>query len=585
VCRIIELETGGISAAGWTPTTVRAFSVLPAFVHAVVDAFNALAGRHATVVVWDAPNDHRQVVVADTSYERMRREALTALGDAGLPVRSMLADIAPASVPIRGTGRRSVLLASADAASINAALAPLIDAGIRIDSVMTPAGALQSLARARRRIDRPEESAGDEIYVVVDDHVGCAALMRRGAMIAARTLPWGYVDETSGRRLLRPRQEVATRLEDDLAEFVAAAQSEGHGLSHIAVCGALPDLRSMAAQLVERLDVEVEPLDSMFGIEPEGLPTTSETFPDRVAELRLVWAAAADTRPALDLFRAGRTRARRMYLSRAAVAAGVAAGIGIGWMVQARWGPVVRSRPVASTARPATVSRPRPTPPAAKPIVAAAPSRSASAIQPAPPPVALRGGPVPAAASPSVSRPAAPPSRSGPGGFVSSVRPAPEPSSTTPIQGAPSSPAPAPVARGSALPTTPAPAPLPRTNPQSAPQVQPPSPQVRPPATPPVMPAAPPLVVPAPVATSSEPRSDTRPSTVAPARRSAPAEIPLAFEATLGTILYGPDRRLAIIDGRIVGEGDEVRGARIVQITPNAVMLRDAQGRLRRLGP
>jgi hypothetical protein len=40
---------------------------------------------------------------------------------------------------------------------------------------------------------------------------------------------------------------------------------------------------------------------------------------------------------------------------------------------------------------------------------------------------------------------------------------------------------------------------------------------------------------------------------------------------------------LAIVDGRIVGEGDEIRGAQVVEITQNAVLLRDAQGRLRRL--
>jgi hypothetical protein len=59
--------------------------------------------------------------------------------------------------------------------------------------------------------------------------------------------------------------------------------------------------------------------------------------------------------------------------------------------------------------------------------------------------------------------------------------------------------------------------------------------------------------------------------------------VPLPFDAQLGTILYSPDRRLAIIDGRIVGPGDEIRGARVIDITSNAVTLRDAQGRLRRL--
>jgi hypothetical protein len=51
----------------------------------------------------------------------------------------------------------------------------------------------------------------------------------------------------------------------------------------------------------------------------------------------------------------------------------------------------------------------------------------------------------------------------------------------------------------------------------------------------------------------------------------------------LGTILYSPDRKLAIVNGRIVGPGDEVNGARIVDITPTTVLLRDAQGRLRNL--
>jgi hypothetical protein len=67
------------------------------------------------------------------------------------------------------------------------------------------------------------------------------------------------------------------------------------------------------------------------------------------------------------------------------------------------------------------------------------------------------------------------------------------------------------------------------------------------------------------------------------ARPAPPQPAPLPFDAVLGTILYSPDRKLAIIDGQIVGPGDVVRGARVIDITPNAVMLRDSQGRLRRL--
>jgi hypothetical protein len=99
--------------------------------------------------------------------------------------------------------------------------------------------------------------------------------------------------------------------------------------------------------------------------------------------------------------------------------------------------------------------------------------------------------------------------------------------------------------------------------------------------------AVPPVAVP-PLAVKAE-----RPVPVAPLDRSAPAparvkaapppEAAVPFDAVLGTILYSPDRKLAIIDNRIVGVGDEVRGARVTEITPGAVLLRDGQGKLRRL--
>jgi hypothetical protein len=69
---------------------------------------------------------------------------------------------------------------------------------------------------------------------------------------------------------------------------------------------------------------------------------------------------------------------------------------------------------------------------------------------------------------------------------------------------------------------------------------------------------------------------------VAPPAR--PPEVAVPFDASLATILYSPDRKLAIIDGRIVGVGDEVRGARVTDITPSAVFLRDRDGKLRRIG-
>ncbi len=45
------------------------------------------------------------------------------------------------------------------------------------------------------------------------------------------------------------------------------------------------------------------------------------------------------------------------------------------------------------------------------------------------------------------------------------------------------------------------------------------------------------------------------------------------------TIIIGPDRRYAVIDGRAVAQGDHVRGMRVVRIEESGVVLRDSTGK------
>jgi hypothetical protein len=85
------------------------------------------------------------------------------------------------------------------------------------------------------------------------------------------------------------------------------------------------------------------------------------------------------------------------------------------------------------------------------------------------------------------------------------------------------------------------------------------------------------------VASVAAPTAERREPALPRARPTPAPEVALPFDAVLGTILYSADRKLAIIDNRIVGVGDEVRGARVVEITAATVSLRDGQGRLRRL--
>jgi hypothetical protein len=93
----------------------------------------------------------------------------------------------------------------------------------------------------------------------------------------------------------------------------------------------------------------------------------------------------------------------------------------------------------------------------------------------------------------------------------------------------------------------------------------------------------PPATASVPVAVERPPIAGSTPTAPVRVRPVASPEVAQPFDAVLGTILYSPDRKLAIIDDRIVAVGDDIRGAKIVEITAAAVMLRDAQGRLRQL--
>jgi hypothetical protein len=80
------------------------------------------------------------------------------------------------------------------------------------------------------------------------------------------------------------------------------------------------------------------------------------------------------------------------------------------------------------------------------------------------------------------------------------------------------------------------------------------------------------------------PRQASRPP--GPAQSEAPSGAPSAVapvSLSLTSILYSPDRQLAIIEGQVLGVGDTVAGMKIVEIRPDAVILRDRAGRLRRV--
>ena len=543
-------------------TRVRSFAVLPPSGRELRARLESLRRRQAAVVVWGGRAEHRQVMVNAGSYEAMRAEALASLAAAGLRTSGAWADIAPATPADDRAARRPVVVSMVSASEVSEALQPLRDAGLWLRTVTTPAIALSALARMRQPLAVP---GAIESYVAFDEQATCIALVRNGVLLAARDLPWGHVDENFAHRDPRSREDVTALLADAIGGFVAEIGGSPADIGQVCVCGGLSDLRTMSTALMERLDVEVEPLDSLFGIDAAHLPAPSDEFRERAAELRLAWAAAADWPPTINLLRARRRLASRTWLARAAVVAGAAAGLGGSWWVaeRSRFWPVPASRvPSSGTARgrgpaPVKPSVARVTPP----IVANRPP--AAAPQPAvvnrPPSVTL---------PPSVV--SKPPVVASPAAVVNKAPIAP------PVVGGASSDAA--VARS----TGPAPSTASPVAANKPPTAMPPVT-----ATKSAAPAPPPIAVraatvPPPIAAQKRPAAVAE-KAAAQARPLPPPETAAPFDAVLGTILYSADRKLAIIDNRIVGVGDEVRGARVTEITAAAVLLRDAQGKLRQL--
>ena len=359
-CRIVELDGPDVVPGRPLATRVRSHSILPPSGPETEQRFASIGRRPVTVVVWGVRSDHRQVVVSNGSYEKMRAEALASARAAGVDPRGKLADIAPALTTIKGADRPPVVLALASADAVSAAIRPLVEAGVRIRSVITPADALLGLARSRPVFapapGGPGGPGGIEAYVALDATATCLALVRGGSLLGARELPWGYETpaalpgapqyaETSGRRA-----DLAARLADELADFLmlVGARHEHDAVTQVSICGGLAELRTMALSLMERLDVEVEALDSLFGIDVEHLPEPADEFRERAAELRLAWSAAADWRGPINLLRYRRRRDRRVALAKAAVVAGIAAGLGTGWAIeQSQWWQTKAPEPIA----------------------------------------------------------------------------------------------------------------------------------------------------------------------------------------------------------------------------------------------
>jgi hypothetical protein len=304
-CRMVALDTRAETRLRGHETWVRAFDACASSREEIVESLAAFRGERAAVVVWGVAADHRQSLLARGSHQEMRPDALRLLDQAG----------------------------------------------IRTRRVLTPAAALLSMARLRRG---PETSGTLQAYVAVSETNTAIALVRDQALLSAHELAWGYLDPE---RELAPREsdEIVAILAEKLGAYFKTARSVHGAVSTVVICGGVPRLRTMAAVLIERLDVKVEPLDSPFAIDLARLPANGADLRERCAEMRLAWAAAADWPAPLDLLRQQRRAARGAWAAGAAMVAGMATGLAVGFGIQSS-APFVMSAPHAAVVR---AGRPR----------------------------------------------------------------------------------------------------------------------------------------------------------------------------------------------------------------------------------
>lgn len=401
--RIVEVMVSPAWSRRWkgpNPLRVRKFAVLPAAGSTTSARLASLGRRPAAVVVWGARSEYRELLVNSRSLTGMRSEAHELAGGKGGGVRILL-DVAPAPARARErSARRSVVIAFAAADDIRRLIAPLTEAGVRVRSVVTPALALMSVAKLRRALVAP---GALEAYIALEETATALALVRDGLLLGARELAWGYRAGNSPSGEVRGREEIGQRLADDLVALLGAIGQRTGGVTQVCVCGSLPDLRTTTVPLMERLDIEVETLDSLFGIDPAHLPEPADQFREDIAKLQLARAVACDIDAPINLLREEQLAARRRTLQRAAAVSGIVAGLGgAGWVAErGRREPStsLASRGPAIPAPRATSPRPPPSP--------SAPSRP-PALPPAPASVAASSRPsagTPGASTPSASGP------------------------------------------------------------------------------------------------------------------------------------------------------------------------------------
>jgi hypothetical protein len=464
-----------------------------------------------------------------------------------------------------GAGRKDL--------AVQPLLAPLTDAGLKVERVVSPCNALAALARVKS-----VRGDGATCWLAINRGGVAIVVVRPGKQLYAYSFAWDSSVGTSGSqaRLLQ-RYSLVAILAPEVKRAIAEARKHGIAVEAVVTCGNLPDLRSLTMPLIEELDMEVETLDSLEGLVVK--PTAAERLAEAAPAIRLACAGllARGTR-AWDETRRESVRRTGMALRMAAAAALVLV-LGYAWYMRGRL-------PAVS----ALLSRaPDATPASSKP----APAVSVAAKKPESNPKTPESNPT---STPVVNAKSTPPAPSAPAPAVSVA--AKKPESKPPA-----------VSVAAKNPESKPPA---VSEPAKKPESKPPAvsePAKKPESKPPAVSEPAPAVSDAakkPESNPKKPESNParpRPEVSPPAMpsglntRAAPADKPEAARnrplpallkdplPRVTTILVSSDRRFATIEnGQIVGIGDVLGRRTVVAIDERTVVFQEPSGVQIRVG-
>ena len=282
--------------------------------------------RRAWVNLWDVRSSHQYLLLPSASdaelESRARRYGASVLGMNDLEVTVATSIGATRGEPGHHP-KREVSFFAAGSDDIRARLRPIVEAGFIVEGVTTPCGALWSQARMRR----PSLPGEVHAHVALGVSQSALGIFADGALLYARDLDWGYAAPSLGTPVALDRHLLADRLAMELRRsFLYLKQYWEQDVSQVLLCGDMPDIRSLTAPLIYRLNIEVETLDTLDGIDTATLP---EGFAERAPTLRLASSIAVEP-PPVNLLPVEVTAIRTNRTGQRIVVLGSAAAVVIG---------------------------------------------------------------------------------------------------------------------------------------------------------------------------------------------------------------------------------------------------------------